>query len=135
MSVEGGRVPNSGSEGASVVLGLDPDELEDPTTRDFASLTCLLARISAKDIPAGAVQRVQFSESNKRKHRRFPILILKRLHYHNVPLTTLVFRISLQLLVFRHPYSDLPHLQIKHPLTAGPRSSGYPRMSGSMSNA
>jgi hypothetical protein len=51
MSVEEGSVPNSGSEGASalVVLGLDPDELED-FTRDFASLTCLLAWISAKDI-------------------------------------------------------------------------------------
>jgi hypothetical protein len=51
MSVEEGSVPKSGSEGAPalLVLGSDPDELEG-FTRDFASLICLLAWISAKDI-------------------------------------------------------------------------------------
>jgi hypothetical protein len=52
MSIEEGSVPNSGSEGAFAVfalLGFDPDDLEE-TTRDFASLACLSARISAKDI-------------------------------------------------------------------------------------
>jgi hypothetical protein len=50
MSVEEGSAPNSGS-GGSTLLGLasDWDEVED-RTRDFASLACLLARVSAKDI-------------------------------------------------------------------------------------
>jgi hypothetical protein len=49
MSVEEGSAPNSGSEGDSASLGLDPDDLEDPRW-DFASFTCLRARISEKDI-------------------------------------------------------------------------------------
>ena len=52
MSVDGGSVPNSGSRG-STLLGLASDEVED-RTRDFASLACLLARMSAKDILVSA---------------------------------------------------------------------------------
>jgi len=85
MSVEGGSVPNSGSEGTSALLGFDPDDLED-TTRDFASLTCLLARISAKDILRGMVIGPNATNANTVD---FP--------YSKVPLTALIFRISLVL--------------------------------------
>ncbi|SRR5258707_15144050 len=83
MSVEEGSAPNSGSEGDSTSLGLDPDDLEDPTW-DFASFTCLWARISEKDI---LLCRGGASEGlNKRKHRRFPkrlTLSTKVLHYYS----------------------------------------------------
>ena len=92
-----------------MLLGLATNELGDPT-RDFASLRCLLSRTSAKDILLVQRERIPANATNANTVD-FPDL--KQLHYSNVPLTTLVFRISLQLLVLRHLYSLLPHLQIK----------------------
>ena len=109
MSVDGGSAPNSGS-GGSTLLGLAPDEVED-RTRDFASLACLLARMSAKDILLSATSANTVDST-------------VMYYYYSSLKYTLSFP-------FSSVHSSVP-LTIMYFFTAELRSSGYPRKSGSM---